>query len=200
MSAIKNQIIAGLYGLREAILEVADKVQFVTQITKIKLELYDLKRNLRKNQTLLGRTFYQYNKDSDNLAGEMEQRELRKYLNVCRDLTDRISRQQQRLQILSASLPDESWEDFKKILGQKRFKVAVVTLPRDSSLKGNMLKDTKLPHDLLVLGILKKRNRWIIAKGDVRLDMEDKIFLLGPESSVETYAQVLGQKDRQASD
>lgn len=179
---IKHSLIAGLQGIQDGILEVADRVYLTVQKTKLILEISEFEKEVKKNHASIGKLAYQL-KTSQDLKSIIEHPETMKLLETCRNFESKLARLRQRYHELNENRLDDQMTSLKQVLEQKNMQIVRLNLSSNSPFKGCTLNEIQLPPNILVLCVLKK-NRLIIAKGETRLDEQDNIFVMGLESAI----------------
>jgi hypothetical protein len=179
---IKHSIIAGFYGVQEAFLEVAEKVNFKVNQTKMLLAIRDLENKLENSHARLGELIYRLRGQNTSLLHENP--EIHKILNSCKALHEKISMLREKYRFIDEGRVQSELGSLYELMEKRNIKLMRLTIDRKSSLKGCRIKDLKLPPDVLILCVLKK-NRFILALGDTRIDDQDHIFVMGPEPQIE---------------
>ena len=183
LNRIRNNVIPPIQGLREGILEVADKANLKMQKTKAILAIHDLENELKKNYSRMGEVAYQL-KGSHDMEAIKNHPEAKSIFEMCRGLDAKIARLRERLTALGDTGLDEQLLLLKQALGQGNAKIVRVTLVPGSPLKGRKLMETQLPQNILILCIMRK-TRLIIPTGETRFGGNDTIFILGLEPEVD---------------
>ena len=179
---IKHSLIAGFYGVQEAMLEVADKVNLKVQETKIVLEIRELENVINRNHARLGEVIYQLREQG--ISTFYENPEINKILNGCRNLHEKISKLREKHQGINENRLDSQMSLLNRVLEKQNIKLTSLTIDKKSLLKPCKVKDLKLPPDVLILCVIRK-NRLMIANGDTRIDDQDSIFVIGPEPQID---------------
>ena len=182
ITELKHSIIAGLQGIQEGILDIADRINLTVQINKLRLQIHDLEIQTKKNYSKLGKLTHQV-KSSIDFKLIIEHPEISSVLETCQRLESTIARLHQRHYELSEHQLDDPMKSLKQVTEQNNMQIIELTLNSNSPFKGYTVKELQLPSDTLILCVQKK-NRLIIAKGDTPLDELDRIFILGPEPEI----------------
>ena len=182
ITELKHSIIAGLQGIQEGILDIADRINLTVQINKLRLHIHELEKETKKNYSKLGKLIYQL-KSIEDFKLIIEHPEITTVLETCHNLDGTISRLRQRHYELSEHQLDDPMKSLKQVTEQNNMQIVRLTLDSNSPFNGYTVKRLQLPSDTLILCVQKK-NRLIIAKGDTRLDEHDRIFILGPEPEI----------------
>ena len=183
LNRIRNILIPPLQGLREGILEVADKAHLKVQKSKIMLAARDLENELKKQYSRLGKLAYQL-KDSHDIDTLKYHPEAKSLYEVARDINAKKTLLRKRLQALGDTGLDEQLLLLKRAMEEGKAKIVRITLASGSPLKGRRLKEAKLPPNILILCIMRN-SRLIIPDGDTRFSGNDNIFVLGLEPEVD---------------
>ncbi|GEM_PF-3134962 len=182
LNHIKHSLIAGLHGVQEAILEVADKVNLKVQETKILLEIRDLENEMNNHHVRLGEMLYQLR--GQDISTVQENSEINKILIKCKNLHENISRLRQKHHEIDENRLHSQVSLLSQVLEKQNINLIRLTINKKSPMKGCKVKDLKLPPDVLILCVIKK-NRLMIANGDTRIDDQDHIFVVGPEPQID---------------
>jgi NhaP-type Na+/H+ and K+/H+ antiporter len=189
LNLIRNNLIPPLQGLREGILEVADKAHLKVQKSKIMLAARDLENELKKQYSRLGKLAYQL-KDSHDIDTLKYHPEAKSIYEVARDINAKKALLRKRLQALNDTGLDEQLLLLKRAMEEGKAKIVRITLAPGSPLKGRRLKEAKLPPNTLILCIMRK-SRLIIPNGETRFSGNDNIFVLGLEPEVDNLDRFL---------
>ena len=183
LNRIRYNLIPPLQGLREGILEVADKAHLTAQKTKIMLAVRDLENELKKQYSRLGKLAYQL-KDSHDIDALNYHPQAKSIYEVAKDINTKKAKLRKKLQALDDTGPDEQRSILKKAMEEAKAKILRITLAPGSPLKGRSLKEAELPPNTLILCIMRK-SRLIIPDGETRFIGNDEIFVLGLEPEVD---------------
>lgn len=183
LNHIRNNLIPPLQGLREGMLEVADKAHLKVKKSKIILAARDLENELKKQYCRLGDLAYQM-KDSHQLDALKYHPEAKSIYEVARDINAKRAILRKRLQALGDTGLDEQLLLLKRAMEEGKAKIVRITLAPGSPLRGRRLKEANLPPNTLILCIMRN-SRFIIPDGDTRFSGNDHIFVLGLEPKVD---------------
>ncbi len=171
----------GLEATREVVAGISEKASDITALTRHKIDINALNKQLQTEYTSLGKVALVL-RSQDNPS--LEHEEFQKQVDRIKNLKGRIAEKQKAYDAMRMQHSDnyvlnklsEDLEASNAVLEQ-------VTIAENSSMANKLLKELRLPKEALISAI-KREDQLIIPDGNTRMLAGDEVTILGKTDDV----------------
>ncbi|RMI27701.1 MAG: hypothetical protein D6681_00250 [Calditrichaeota bacterium] len=181
----------GLEITQKALSTVGERASEVASLTRVKIELNTLRRELERAYEDLGERVYavyreQGNREADSLIAEL--------LTRIAHLEQQFHDKEQEHEALRRELSEDYVVNkLSEDLAEADGTIEQVTVAENSNVVGKRLKEIVLPKQALI-STVKREKELIIPDGNTRLEAGDRVVILGKREDVEKVVRRLSSK------
>lgn len=181
LNRLKNEIYIDLYGVKEILLEIAEKTSAKVGSIKKSIDAAALDSEIDKEYEELGKRTYTLIKEDKDPSGDPA---IMDSLDRLRQLKLTLLRLEEEMAYFSDKILIGKVLDLKDDLKKGSATLEVITISKDSPFIKIRISDLKLPSDLLII-LIKRSDNILIPNGMTELREGDLITIIGCRASID---------------